>query len=426
MPCKTVPTLALALAPALAPTQAPSPQQRAGDHPSGRPAAHGVSLTQPAATPATRRGGSTPPKAVAGAGLLAPNGRGSLLTPGGLAAINQSSFTGTLIADPITPNGLTGLTCTPDGRLWGSAGDVNGADLVELNPVTGAVISQVPITHAGSSVRISDLACHPLTGVIYACGRRIGGDYGEIFTIDKTTGVSTFLGQSGVFNDGGLAFDAAGTLYLLSALVANPALATLDPTTGFVLTSVNYGPATALDGLVVRPSDGALLATRGGTGGTEQIVRIDPVTGLTTELGATGTGRPSDLAFRSCQSVGSSTTVRLGTPPNPNAYLPGTQGPIIGTVWDPRIDHTTFLPAAVFDFAAFSGTATNVPLPIGVLLCALPVFGVQAVGASSRFAFPIPADCALLGTSLCSQGGSITAIGVIELTNALDVVVGSV
>ena len=56
-------------------------------------------------------------------------------------------------------------------------------------------------------------------------------------------------------------------------------------------------------------------------------------------------------------SVAASDIVRLGTPPNPFALLPGTtSGPVIGATWDPVIDHTTFLPSSVTDLLAFSAT----------------------------------------------------------------------
>jgi hypothetical protein len=366
---------------------------------------------------------------VTGGDLLAANAAGSPASPGGLAKLDTTSFAGALIADAVTPGGLSGLAATPDGRLFGSvvfnAGISGGANLVELNPSTGGLISQVAIaTSSGVPVRIGDLAVQPGTGALYGSGGRISGGspLGEIFTINTTTGVATLVGFTGFANDGGLAFNAAGTLF---ATLFSGQLLTINPATGGSLTSIAYGPASNLDGLVVRPSDGALLATRGGVGGGDQIVLIDPATGNTTLLGSAGSGQASDLAFFGCPPTASSTVVRLGTPPNPNAYKPGTQGPILSTVWDPRIDHTTFLPTAVLDFAAFSGTASNIPLPFGVLLCALPHFGAQLVGPGVPFAFPIPAQCSLAGVSLCTQGGAITANGTIQITNALDLVIGT-
>ena len=128
-----------------------------------------------------------------------------------------------------------------------------------------------------------------------------------------------------------------------------------------------------------------------------------------------------DLLLRSA-----SETTRLGTPPNPDAFKPGqTSGPVLGATWDPVIDHTTFLPAAVLDFAAFSAVPSNISLPpLGTLLCALPTVGASAVTAGTPFAFFIPVDCSWVGLGLCCAAGSIDAGGAIKLTNALDITLG--
>ena len=125
------------------------------------------------------------------------------------------------------------------------------------------------------------------------------------------------------------------------------------------------------------------------------------------------------------QCVAPSETPRLGTPPNPQAFLPGiTSPPLIGSTWDPVIDHTTFAPSAQVDFAGLSTSAANVPLAFGTLLCGPPIFAVQMIPAGSPFAFAIPVDCTLPGQTLCCAAGSITGAQ-IELTNALDITIGA-
>ena len=330
---------------------------------------------------AARRSGSTGIlKATGGGDLIACNANGSALTQGGIVRLDPTTFAGTLIGDPVDPGGIAGLACLPSGRLFGSVptgGSGSFADLVEIDPVTATLISTVPLIESGFGIRIGDLAAHPVTGVLYGIGTRFGYSPGSLFTIDTATGAATHVGSTGLNYDGGLAFDAAGTLYLIANPTAFPNLHTLDPATGAVLTTIAYGPDIGrLHGLTVRPSDGTLIACRAPISGSAQIIGIDPTTGLVTPLGDTGTGTPADLTYlqSSCPPSASSFSVRLGTPPNPNAYLPGTTGPILGAVWDPRIDHTSFATGAGFDFMAVSGMTSNIPTPIGTILCGTTPF----------------------------------------------------
>ncbi|MEM7204581.1 MAG: hypothetical protein AAF628_30265, partial [Planctomycetota bacterium] len=124
----------------------------------------------------------------------------------------------------------------------------------------------------------------------------------------------------------------------------------------------------------------------------------------------------------------SAEVVRLGTPPNPQAFLPGvTSPPIVGQTWDPRIDHTSFVPGATADFALLSGSSTNVPLgPLGTLLCDLTAHVVvQSPTTGQPFAVPIPNDQQLVGASLCVQGLSIDTSAGPHLANALDITIGT-
>ncbi len=373
--------------------------------------------------PAIALGGAVPCE------LFATNNARGALNPGGLAKLDPTTFAGTLVASSVTPLGFSGLTFTPDGRLWGTArkatsGFAGGTDLVELDPATGAVLSQKTILVGGADVRISDLTTHPKTGLVYGCGGV--GFFVDLFTIDTSTAAATLVGSTGVAFGGGLAFALDGTLYIVVASVLVPTLHTLDPVTGAVLTTMGYGPHNGLDGLVVRPGDGALIGSRGEAQGGDQLVAIDPASGATTELGPTGSGSPSDLAYCPCPAVPSAEIVRLGNPPNPAAFLPGvTSGPVVGGVWDPVIDHTTFVPAAVVDFLVLSLTFTNIPSGFGTVLCGLPPIVVVLSAPGVPFAVPLPFSCTNVGALLCSQGGSVDGALAISATNALDLVIGS-
>ncbi|MEM7201353.1 MAG: hypothetical protein AAF628_13875 [Planctomycetota bacterium] len=122
--------------------------------------------------------------------------------------------------------------------------------------------------------------------------------------------------------------------------------------------------------------------------------------------------------------------MRAGSVPNPVAFMPGLSGPpTLGLKWDPVIDHTAFAPGAIADFMILSGAAADVPLgtiATGHLLCDLTGAVVQTNGSpGSAFTLPIPNDPALLGQSLCAQGGSVdTGVPDLHFANALDVTIG--
>lgn len=123
----------------------------------------------------------------------------------------------------------------------------------------------------------------------------------------------------------------------------------------------------------------------------------------------------------------SSEIVRLGTPPNPNALLPGqSSAPIVGAIWDPRIDHSSFASDSILDVLAVAASAADSPSPIGTFLCdPSTLLLLETAAAGSAFAVEIPADCVLIGVSVCSQGVSVDPAGVLALTNALDVTIGT-
>lgn len=121
-------------------------------------------------------------------------------------------------------------------------------------------------------------------------------------------------------------------------------------------------------------------------------------------------------------------TVRLGNPPNPDALRPslGTP-PILGSVWSPYVDHTTFAPSAAFDFLAVDLRGpVNVPLANGTVLCLPPPSKqLYIVPAGSPFRVNIPNNCLFAGQAACSQAGSFTPGSGLQLTGGLDVVIGS-
>ena len=144
--------------------------------------------------------------------------------------------------------------------------------------------------------------------------------------------------------------------------------------------------------------------------------------------GQTITGTLSGPASVSTATGASSEVSRLGSPPNPNAFKPGlTSGPVIGQVWDPVIDHSSFLPTAILDAYFMTLGPLNLPLPpYGTLLCLPPFLLGPLTGAPGvPFFLPIPNDCVLVGLPLCTQAFSLDAGGTALMTNALDLTIGS-
>jgi hypothetical protein len=218
------------------------------------------------------------------------------INPGALLSVNQTSGTGTLLSDPTTPGGLSGLSFDPSsGVFLGSTIRNSGAtsQLIRLNPDTGAVLSVVGnITDGlgGPAISIGDLALQPGTNNLFGLRSNADGtgNGGRLYRIDKATGVATLVGNTGA--PGGIAFATNGTLYQ----TAPGALRTVNPNTGAVLTSLAL--STFFDGLAVRPTDGLLFAAPGGS--SDQVFTINATTGVTTLLGSTAAGGLSDLDFR--------------------------------------------------------------------------------------------------------------------------------
>ena len=117
--------------------------------------------------------------------------------------------------------------------------------------------------------------------------------------------------------------------------------------------------------------------------------------------------------------------LRLGAPPNPNAFASTATPPAIGNTWNPEIDHTSFAPTSILDVAIVTTKGTNLPSVMGTILCDLSSTTFMFPKApQDAFAISIPPDCALSGLVLYAQGASIDATG-ISLTNGLDVLVGT-
>jgi len=243
---------------------------------------------------------------VPGAIKLGGVSAGSGLVPGALISIDQGTITGTLLGDDVTPGGLTGLGYTASG-LFGSTifGPGSTSTLVKLNPGTGTVESEVAIVDpAGQGISIGDLAVQPSSNRLFAIRSATDGQglAGLLYTIDPATGMASLIGDTTEDAGGAIGFAPDGTLYQTTHRTESSpryVLNTLDPMDGSVILSVPLDQY--YDGMVVRPNDGLICVT---PGGSDEVWSIDPSTGeesyggrtLTPE-GATVEAALGDLEF---------------------------------------------------------------------------------------------------------------------------------
>ncbi len=225
-----------------------------------------------------------------------------------------------------------GLFATGYGRFCGLACDLPefSSLLMELDPVTGAILDTIGIVTdaSGFRPRIETLSVQPGTDVLYGFGGYLGFGYVEMWTIDKSTAMATLVASLGPCSPltsppslrgcgRGYGFAPDGTLYHVASYYggAEAWLITLDPSTGALITStpldypnpIGEGATLAVrsDGTLFsswfavfrfpRPPRPALPPDPPYTIITRPLMTIDPLTGAVSEVG--GGGPISDLAF---------------------------------------------------------------------------------------------------------------------------------
>ncbi|MFT5081636.1 MAG: hypothetical protein ACI9D0_000929 [Bacteroidia bacterium] len=113
-------------------------------------------------------------------------------------------------------------------------------------------------------------------------------------------------------------------------------------------------------------------------------------------------------------------TPRVSVLPNTGTLTAGGRV-VTGEFWRPFVTNTT---TGVTDFLLISTSAgIDADLGFGSLLCQFAGSVQFTTASETAFALPIPSDAGLVGVSFCSQAASVGTV--IELTNALDCVIGS-
>ena len=137
------------------------------------------------------------------------------------------------------------------------------------------------------------------TDVLFGAAINVGTNTNNLYTIDKTTAVATFIGDTGVIG-ATLAFGPDGTLYQTRRGVRRHG-SFLRAISEHARSSHRRGahhlrmPFTEahIGALAVRPTDGVIFASSGMPGDIYTLSRD----GVLTLVGNTGAGGPGDLAF---------------------------------------------------------------------------------------------------------------------------------
>lgn len=265
-----------------------------------------------AALSGTILGGSAAIGTASAAALYGANGNGSGSTRGDILLVDQTDANNaTLVGNPTTSGGITGIDFQNSSTLWGSTifGQGSTSTLIQINPDNGSLIDTVGSIHtnsgdvAGSSLSIGDLAYNTVTGTLFGITSNAQSitSGGDIYTIDTGTGLASFVGSTIWGTNAGIAFDAAGALH---ALGFDPAIGPFGTNYLFTLSTTDASETSRLlvsnndfffDGLGINQQTGEIFTTAGGSG---DVYTINANTGLMTFIGNPVEGKMSDLAFR--------------------------------------------------------------------------------------------------------------------------------
>lgn len=155
-------------------------------------------------------------------------------------------------------------------HLYSVSGGSDDDLLREIDPLTGATMITVQITHAGGMTveRGLGLATHPQSGVLYGILRLAGQSGRELVTIDPATGIATSIGNT-LDAFAGIVFDDEGTLYGVTGdgAAVSETLFILDITTAISTMVTPLGNGDDGEAIGFNPDDGLLYHASGHMGG---------------------------------------------------------------------------------------------------------------------------------------------------------------
>ncbi len=206
--------------------------------------------------------------------------------PGSLFRIDLSTGLASLIGTPPggTPNGMSDVSIDPvTGTMYAIHGAaVRGAELLTLDPATGADLSRAPVTSPFDSLAGSDALVHDASGTLFA---GVWSE-GRLLTLNPTTGVAlTDVAVTGGDTNNhlsDLAYDpTTGELWASRGNSFVGRLVRLDPVTAAVLEIVDV-PGSPKISAVAFDATGVLWASFEGT----QLATVDLTTGTPTLIGS--------------------------------------------------------------------------------------------------------------------------------------------
>lgn len=145
------------------------------------------------------------------------------VTTGAFTATSSPFGTGSGADGDVAFSDIDSLAIYPaTGELFGAHRREGGLDdvLIKIDKSTGAHVPDafgtgvdyVVISGTGVLDDIDDIAIDPLDGTMYATANE-GGDFGDLITIDMSTGAATLVGPFNADDIEGLAFFTDGNLY---------------------------------------------------------------------------------------------------------------------------------------------------------------------------------------------------------------------
>jgi hypothetical protein len=227
---------------------------------------------------------------------------------------------------------VTSIAFSPiDSKLYGVTNDpVSGkAELVTINTGTGVAAAVGNLNTSPPNTSTTALA-FATNGTLFGYVKQ-GSQPESLFTINTGTGAATPIGASGVnpSSGDGMAMNSAGTLYF-AGKGASGTLYTLNTSTGAATPgpTLSNAPLTTngqIKGMVF-DSGSTLFAINLQTGTfNANLVTIDPVTGILTNIGSTQNGlsgladlpaavpEPSSLALAAAAALAWAVRNRFGT-----------------------------------------------------------------------------------------------------------------